>query len=239
MVRVDKLLRSFEGIRDRECLIAGGATVRYSDLEHRRQEWLEVFEKEGIEPGAVVGLKADYSLAAVSLLLALLSRRCIASLLPLTATKDQPYLEDGQIEGLFRVDSSGSWTWGAFDTTADHPLLRQLRDGGEAGLTIFSSGSTGRPKAVLHSAERFLAKFDRQGKPFRTLAFLLFDHIAGIDTLFYTLSAMARWCLPSDAIPCRSADSSKIIVSRCCPSLLPSSISSACRVIIVSSICPV
>jgi len=223
VVRVDKLLRSLEGIRDRECLIAGGAAVRYSDLERRRQEWLEVFEKEGIEPGAVVGLKADYSPAAVSLLLALLSRHCIASLLPLTAKKGDPYLEDGQIEGLFHLDSTGSWTWDALDTTVDHPLLTQLRDLGEAGFTIFSSGSTGRPKAVLHSAERFLAKFDRQGKPFRTLAFLLFDHIAGIDTLFYTLSAHGSLVLTERRDPlsiCRLIEDHRVEVLPVSPAFL-------------------
>jgi long-chain acyl-CoA synthetase len=222
-LRIDDLLLSFEGCRERECLIAGGAVERYSDLENRRHEWLQVLDQEGVEPGAVVGLKADYSPAAVSLLLALLSHRCIASLLPMTAIGDEAYLEDGQIEGLFHLNSSGSWSWDAFDTTVDHPLLRQLRDLGEAGLTIFSSGSTGRPKAVLHSAERLLAKFDRQGKPFRTLAFMLFDHIAGIDTLFYTLGAHGSLVLTERRDPlsvCRLIEDHRVEVLPVSPAFL-------------------
>jgi len=186
-------------------------------------EWLDVFEKEGIEPGAVVGLKADFSPAAVSLFLALLSRRCIASLVPLIAKADGPYLEDGQIEGLFELDSRGAWIWHPIDTTADHPLIRQVRDGGEAGFTIFSSGSTGRPKAVLHGAERFLAKFDRKGKPFRTLAFMLFDHIAGIDTLFYTLSAHGSLVLAERRDPlsiCRLIEDHRVEVLPVSPAFL-------------------
>jgi long-chain acyl-CoA synthetase len=55
-------------------------------------------------------------------------------------------------------------------------------------VVIFTSGSTGRPKAALQSVERFLYKFRTPGRQLRTLAFLLFDHVAGIDTLFYTLT---------------------------------------------------
>ena len=69
------------------------------------------------------------------------------------------------------------------------PAAGALRNDGEGGFVIFTSGSTGAPKAALHATERFLTKFERPGKPLSTVAFLLFDHIAGIDTLFYTLAA--------------------------------------------------
>ena len=55
-------------------------------------------------------------------------------------------------------------------------------------IVLFTSGSTGRPKAALQSMHRFLGKFAKPGKSFRTLPFLLFDHVAGLDTLLYTLS---------------------------------------------------
>ena len=69
-----------------------------------------------------------------------------------------------------------------------HPLLVAIEAAGDAGIVLFTSGSTGQPKAALQSLHRFLGKFGSPGKSLRTLAFLLFDHVAGLDTLFYTLS---------------------------------------------------
>jgi long-chain acyl-CoA synthetase len=67
-------------------------------------------------------------------------------------------------------------------------LLEQLRVADDSGVVLFTSGSSGIPKAALQSVERFLHKFDRPGRGLRTLAFLLLDHIAGLDTLFHTLA---------------------------------------------------
>jgi long-chain acyl-CoA synthetase len=70
----------------------------------------------------------------------------------------------------------------------DHPVFRHL--GKHPGFILFTSGTTGAPKAALHDFTRFYSKFTRRpGKPYRTLMFLLFDHIGGWNTLFYTLAA--------------------------------------------------
>jgi acyl-CoA synthetase (AMP-forming)/AMP-acid ligase II len=53
---------------------------------------------------------------------------------------------------------------------------------------LFSSGSTGKNKAALHNFTTLLEKFKVPRYRMRTLNFLLFDHIGGINTLFYTLS---------------------------------------------------
>jgi long-chain acyl-CoA synthetase len=59
---------------------------------------------------------------------------------------------------------------------------------GDPGLVLFSSGSTGKIKAAVHDFAGLLEKYKTRRKDLRTLTFLLFDHIGGIDTLLYTLS---------------------------------------------------
>ncbi len=68
----------------------------------------------------------------------------------------------------------------------NHPAIQSL--GGHPGFVLFTSGTTGAPKAALHDFIRFSSKF-HGGKPYRTIMFLMFDHIGGWNTLFYTLSA--------------------------------------------------
>ncbi len=185
--RLQRLLDALATRAGEECLVWRSASYSCGDLEEKRLEWAAILRDKGIAPGTVVGLKARYSPAAIGLLLALLSHRCIVALVPHGAVDDDVYVEDGQIECLFRLSDSDEWSWTAPAREVDHPLLHQLRASGTGGFIIFSSGSTGKPKAVLHSVERFLAKFESPGKNLRTLAFLLLDHIAGMDTLFYTL----------------------------------------------------
>jgi len=68
-----------------------------------------------------------------------------------------------------------------------HELIEQLRELGHAGLVLFSTGTTGRPKAILHDLTLFLKRFETPRPTLRTINFLLFDHIGGINTLLHTL----------------------------------------------------
>lgn len=69
-----------------------------------------------------------------------------------------------------------------------HPLYLELRGRAHPGLILFSSGSTGKNKASLHDLVPFLEKFKVPRQALRTITFLLFDHIGGLNTLLYTLS---------------------------------------------------
>jgi acyl-CoA synthetase (AMP-forming)/AMP-acid ligase II len=52
---------------------------------------------------------------------------------------------------------------------------------------LFSTGTTGRPKAILHDLTQFIKRFETPRPTLRTINFLLFDHIGGINTLLHTL----------------------------------------------------
>lgn len=69
----------------------------------------------------------------------------------------------------------------------DHPLLKKLASAGHAGMILFTSGTTGRPKAILHDFQNLISRFANKRSAYRTLNFLLFDHIGGLNTLFHTV----------------------------------------------------
>lgn len=222
-MRVARLLESFDARGADECLVWQGRAFTYADVRAACADWDARLDERGVPAGAVVGIKAGFSAPAVSLFFALLARGCTAALIPPSAKDETVYLTDGQIEGLFRFEDAGAWSWEPQDRRADHPLIAKLRAAGEGGFMIFSSGSTGRPKPVLHSVERFLKKYDTPGKPLRTLAFLLFDHIAGIDTLFYTVCAGGALILPDRRDPltiCRTIQDHRVEVLPASPAFL-------------------
>jgi len=187
-------VRRFDAFRERlaecadlPCLFTEGSWSSYADLRTAVDIWTGRVEALRLPAGSVVGLQSDYSLDAVALLLALCARGVVSALIP-QGPEGDGYLRDALASGVFVVSSDGTYRWESRTPASSHPLLEHIRTAGDAGLVIFTSGSSGRPKAALHSLERFLHKFQKPGRRFHTLAFLLFDHIAGLDTLFYTLS---------------------------------------------------
>lgn len=75
-------------------------------------------------------------------------------------------------------------------------ILSDFKKKNESGLILFSSGTTGRPKAILHSISDLFKRYKGKKKPMITMNFLLFDHIGGINTLFYTLFNSGQIIIP-------------------------------------------
>lgn len=188
MSRFVHFLEQLQSYAPQLCMEGGGPSYTYAELLEELERWQSRLDKLNIAAGSIVGVRADYSLSAVAALLALFSRRAIAALIPRDRDAAH-YLLDARAAALLELNVDGSYQWRSVAHPASHPLLDRLRTAGEGGVVIFTSGSTGRPKAALQSLERFLYKFRKPRRRFRTLAFLLFDHVAGLDTLFYTLAS--------------------------------------------------
>lgn len=85
-----------------------------------------------------------------------------------------------------------------------NPLLIKLMvQKDSSGLILFSSGSSGKPKATLHNFNPLIYKYvDTQNlKAIRSIAFLLFDHIGGINTVLYNLFSNSMVIIPSSREP--------------------------------------
>jgi acyl-CoA synthetase (AMP-forming)/AMP-acid ligase II len=175
--------------RAEEAFAWRGLTIDYGWMSQNVEAWRADLGKRMVAPGLVVALEGDYSPRACALLLALIGNRNVV--VPLTSsveTMKQEFMEVAEVEAVFTFDEADGWSFRRREARVEHPLLRELIDKRRPGLVLFSSGSTGRSKASLHDFEKILAKFKVRRQRFRTLTFLLLDHIGGINTLLYTLS---------------------------------------------------
>jgi len=185
----DFLLQSFRSSSGVEAIVWREQAVTYDWLATRCEEWRSRLEADEVGSGTVVALEADFSPNAVALFLALVDRGCI--LVPLTsavAARRDEFLEVAQAEISMTIDDNDQATLTRTGITADHDIYGTLRHQGHPGLVIFSSGSTGRCKAAVHDAVPLLEKFRTPRHALRSISFLLYDHIGGINTMLYTLS---------------------------------------------------
>ncbi len=186
---IDFLLEVFSKNQDREALVWNDQVYRYKWLQNRIGEWTNELRKNRIAAGTVAAVEADFSPNSIALFLALLDHACI--LVPLTGSVEsqkEEFLEIAQVEVSFVIDADDRVQIKKHSARADHELYQQLRREGHPGLVLFSSGSTGKSKAAVHDLSRILEKFRVPRHSLRSISFLLYDHIGGVNTMLYSLS---------------------------------------------------
>jgi long-chain acyl-CoA synthetase len=186
---LDWLLDVFRAKADQEAIVWKDRSFTYRFLLDSVLDWERRLDESGIRNGQVVTVEADFSPAAVSLLLALIERRCI--IVPLTTAvegKKPEFRDIAQAEAQIVIDGEDGADIRHLSAVVDHPLLTGLREQARPGLIVFSSGSTGKSKAAVHDFGKLFDKFRVQRKARRMLSFLLFDHLGGINTILYILS---------------------------------------------------
>ncbi|OGT06653.1 MAG: AMP-dependent synthetase [Gammaproteobacteria bacterium GWF2_41_13] len=172
---------------DKAAIVSHGEYFSYAWLSKKIAEYEKALELQGILSGAIVQINADFSPYSVAMLFALANKNCIV--VPMTKVVLAKQREYQQIVGIEHVISFNEKQFTVEDLqyAQQHDLLMGLKKGNHPGLIIMSSGSSGTSKAVVHDLLPLLDKFEKPRHSKRILTFLLFDHIGGINTLFYTL----------------------------------------------------
>jgi acyl-coenzyme A synthetase/AMP-(fatty) acid ligase len=207
-----------------EAIIWHGLSYNYAWLSDRIAYWVDNLTQKGIEPDQVVLLQGDFSPNAVALLLALIEKGCVS--IPLN--RGRVHERDGLAKialasWIVEIDEEDSVTIHRRSEQPGHELYDLLRGKAHPGIVFFTSGSTGVSKAVVHDFVPLLTKYMTKRHDLRTLAFLLFDHIGGFDTLFYVLSNGSTLIIPESRTPesvCRAVQDYHVEVLPVSPSFI-------------------
>lgn len=217
---IDFMKDVFVQNHDKDAIVWRDSVFSYRWLTHQLRNWEQELNEMDIAPGSVVTLEGDFSPNSIALFLALIERGIL--LVPLTeamaANKDE-FKAIAQTEVSFVIDSEDNISVEKLPHVANHDIYDRLRRINHPGLVLFSSGSTGQSKAAVHDLTKLLEKFKVTRRARRTISFLLFDHIGGVNTMLYTLSNGG--CLV--AVETRDPDSVLGAVEKYNVDLLPTS----------------
>lgn len=186
---IDFLLERFRASDSKDVVVWRDRAFSYGWLLEAVERWSERLREEKLPEGAVVSLEADFSPNAIAVMLALIEHRCV--IVPLTSSVEvqkPAFRAIAEVEQRIEIDEQDQAAFHDHSTVARHEILRRLRQEAHPGLVLFSSGSSGKPKAAVHDFVALLEKFKVPRHSKRTMAFMLFDHIGGVNTLLYVLS---------------------------------------------------
>jgi len=185
---IDFFISRFEQNKGKEAIVWKENVYIYEDILNAYNKFKDLFLSENLK-GKIVSIEGDFSLNSVSALFALIKHNNI--IVPISHSPNisiENLIQTAEVEFRLVFDSNDGFQIIDTGIISNHFLLKKLKIEKKSGLILFSSGSSGISKAIVHDMSNLLDKFKILKKTKRSLAFLLFDHIGGLNTLFYNLS---------------------------------------------------
>jgi len=197
------IIDRFKQFSQKPSIIWNGKTYNYKWLLENIDIWERTFEDQGISDKKIVAIKSEYLPKAIALFLALMKNKFIIVPVSLNDSEEvKNKITIAEVEAIVKFDRDESYTIEFTGNKFTHPFIKSLVNKDKSGLVLFSSGSTGKPKAMIHDLNTLAGVYsEKKPRDLKTLVFLMFDHIGGINTLFNILSTGGTAVFPSGRTP--------------------------------------
>jgi len=215
---LDFLIQKIRENKDKTAIVYKDQQYQYDDFLKGMEKWECFLNKNAIPENSIVSVRGDFTPDSIPLILSIIKKNCIYVPLSYAVKTVDNFNQIAQVEYFINLHK-GVTEIKKTDYTVTHDFLLQLKQIKQPGLILFSSGSTGEPKAAVHNLVPMLEKYKNGGKALKTIAFLLFDHIGGFNTLMYILSSAGTIV----ALQSRSPEETCRLIEKYQVELLPTS----------------
>jgi long-chain acyl-CoA synthetase len=186
---ITEFLNRLRGYGDREAIVEPSRSWSYTELLSACEEVRRAIDASDLQSGDALEVRAEHGCLGIAGLLGSWASGIVGvPVNPSVSVTTVDRLRDiAHVRGGLDLDPIGVRIESGLDP--DPPLpYRRLIAADVPGLVLFTSGSSGEPKGVVHDVDRLLTRFEDRRPAAKVAAFLLFDHIGGVNTVLHTLA---------------------------------------------------